>query len=76
MKALAIIKVGLGITALLIGGIAAPIVDSFTKKDKIKAISEELERLHKLAEKEIEANGKMSYTTENRIRDLVWKLER
>ena len=78
MKVLAILKVGLGITAMLIGGIAVPIVDVYLKKDKnkekIKAIDEELKRLHELAKQEVEANGKVSFNTECRITELVKEL--
>ena len=78
MKVLAILKVGLGITAMLIGGIAVPIVDVYLKKDKnkekIKAIDEELKRLHELAKQEVEANRKVSFNTECRITELVKEL--
>lgn len=75
-KTKTIFKVLFSIAGMMIGGSACSMIDGLNKKQKIQAINDELERLHKLAEKEVEATGKMSIDTSCRLRDLVWKLER
>lgn len=75
-KTKTIFKVLFSIAGMMIGGSACSMIDGLNKKQQIQAINDELERLHKLAEKEVEAKGEMSFDTSCRLRDLVWKLER